>query len=152
PFSLTGQATPKLAYNHFRSTGSFGGPLKIPHLLSGENTMFFINYQLTRNRNASVATGLVPTQEELSEEIARLPGPLSPQAQALLGLYPAPNFTGNSRYNYQVPLIGIGNQSNVNIRISHTINSKNQFSGSFGWQDGDTTNPNIFGFIDSTNR
>ena len=64
PFSLTGQETPKAAYNHFRTTGAFGGPLKIPKLLSGDKTFFFINYQLTRNRNASIATGLVPTADE----------------------------------------------------------------------------------------
>lgn len=149
PFSLTGQETPKLAYNHFRSTGAFGGPLKIPKLLSGENTFFFINYQLTRNRNASVATGLVPTVDERNGQVPGLTGPLSPQALALLNFYPLPNFSGGSRYNYQVPLVGVGNQSNVNARVSHTINSKNQISGAFGWQNGDTTNPNLFGFTDS---
>jgi len=152
PFSLTGQDSPKAAYNHFRSTGAFGGPLKIPKLLSGQNAFFFINYQLTRNRNASVATGLVPTVAERSGD---LPGlsviPISPQAQALLNLYPLPNFSGGTRYNYQIPIVGIGNQSNVNIRVSQTINSKNQLTGTFAWQNNDTTNPNLFGFVDSAN-
>lgn len=143
PFSLTGQETPKSAYNHFRTTGAFGGPLKIPKLISGENTFFFINYQLTRNRNASVATGLVPTTDQRNA----VPG--SFQAE-LLSLYPAPNFPGSSRYNYQTPLVGIGNQSNMNARVSQTINSKNQISGNFSWQHGDTTNPNLFSFVDST--
>src|SRR5207244_8017340 len=31
--------------------------------------------------------------------------PVSPQAQALLKLYPMPNVVGNTRYNYQVPII-----------------------------------------------
>ena len=31
--------------------------------------------------------------------------PISSQAQALLNLYPLPNFAGNSQYNYQLPLI-----------------------------------------------
>jgi hypothetical protein len=153
PFSLTGQETPKLAYNHFRTAGSIGGPLKIPKLLSGENTFFFLNYQLTRNRNASIATGLVPTLAERQGDFPGMnPISISPQAQALLSFYPLPNFSGSSRYNYQIPLIGIGNQSNVNVRVSHTINSKNQVSGSFGWQNGDTTSPNLFGFVDSSNR
>ncbi len=150
PFSLTGQETPKAAYNHFRTTGAFGGPLKIPKLLSGQNTFFFINYQLTRNHNASIATGLVPTE---AEREGLFPGlstvPISPQAQALLNLYPLPNFSGSSRYNYQIPILGIGNQSNVNLRISQTINSKNQLTGNFAWQNGNTTNPNLFGFVDS---
>ena len=151
PFSLTGQETPKLAYNHFRSTGALGGPLKIPKLLSGDKTFFFINYQLTLNHNANVLTGLVPTA---AERAGILPGfgtvPVSPQAQALLNLYPLPNFTGDSRYNYQIPVLGIGDQSNVNARISQTINSKNQLSGNFSWQYNHTTNPNLFNFIDTS--
>jgi len=152
PFSLTGQETPKTAYNHFRTTGAFGGPLKIPKLLSGQNTFFFINYQLTRNRNANVATGLVPTE---AEREGIFPGlsviPISPQAQSLLNFYPLPNFSGSSRYNYQIPIVSIGNQSNVNARVSQTINAKNQLTGNFAWQNGNTTNPNLFGFVDSAN-
>lgn len=150
PFSLTGQETPKAAYDHFRTTGAFGGPLKIPKLLSGDNTTFFINYQLTRNRNASIASALVPTSAERSGDVPGLSGPLSPQALSLLNFYPLPNFPGSSRYNYQTELVGIGNQSNVNARVSQTINTKNQISGGFSWQDSDTTNPNLFGFIDPT--
>ncbi len=149
PFSLTGQDTPKSAYNHFRTTGALGGPLKIPKLLSGDKTFFFINYQLTLNHNANVLTGLVPTAAERS---GLFPGmgtiPISPQAQALLNFYPLPNFAGDSRYNYQIPVLGLGDQSNVNTRVSQTINSKNQVSGNFSWQYNHTTNPNLFNFLD----
>lgn len=143
PYSLTGQDTPKAAYARFRTTGMFGGPLKIPHLVSGQNTFFTINYQLTRGRNANTASALVPTADQRATV-------LNPQAQALLSFYPLPNFAGNTRYNYQTPLVGISNQNNVNARLSHTINAKNQVSGNFAWQSGDTTTPNIFGFIDTT--
>lgn len=151
PFSLTGQDTPKSAYNHFRTTGALGGPLKIPKLLSGDKTFFFINYQLTLNHNANVLTGLVPTA---AERAGIFPGlgtiSISPQAQALLNFYPLPNFAGDSRYNYQIPVLGLGDQSNVNTRISQTINSKNQLSGNFSWQYNHTTNPNLFNFIDTS--
>ena len=107
PFSLTGQDTPKSAYNHFRTTGTLGGPLKIPKLLGGENTFFFLNYQLTRSHNASVATGLVPTADEREGIFPGLnPISISPQAQSLLRFYPLPNFTGGSQYNYQIPVVG----------------------------------------------
>ena len=176
PFSLTGQDTPKPAFAHFRSTGTFGGPLKIPHLLSGQKTTFTINYQLSRNRNGSTVTTLVPTADERAgnfsnalNAVTGLPvtiydplsgaafsgniipqNRLSAQAQALLNFYPLPNFTGSNRYNYQIPLVGIGNQSNVNTRVSETINSKNQVSGQFAWQKSDTSNPSLFGFTDTT--
>src|SRR5208282_5859291 len=47
-------------------------------------------------------------------------------------------------------LVGIGNQSNVNTRVSHTINSKNQLSGGFSYQNSHTTSPNLFDFLDAT--
>ena len=151
PYSLTGQNTPKSSYNHFRSTGAFGGPLKIPKLLSGDKTFFFINYQLTRNHNASILDGLVPTADERAGVFPGLSTiSINPQAQALLNYYPLPNFTGSTRYNYQIPIVGLGNQSNVNARISQTINSKNQLSGNFSWQNSHTTNPNLFNFVDTS--
>jgi hypothetical protein len=167
PFSLTGQDTPKAAYAHFRSTGTFGGPLKIPHLLTGQKTFFNINYQLSRSRNASIATGLVPTGAERAGDFSGTVNPLtgkpvvlpfpnntipkiSDQASALLTLYPQPNFTGSNRYNYQVPLVGIGNQSNVNARVTQTINTKNQVNANFAYQQSDATSPNLFGFVDAT--
>ncbi|HLK50964.1 MAG TPA: carboxypeptidase regulatory-like domain-containing protein [Bryobacteraceae bacterium] len=142
PYSLTGQDTPKAAYAQFRTTGLFGGPLKIPHLVSGENTFFTINYQLTRGRNANIFSALVPTPDQRASVTNQ-------QAQALLNFYPLPNFDGGTRYNYQTPLVGVSNQNNVSARLSHTINSKNQVSGNFAWQNRDLTTPNIFRFANT---
>lgn len=64
PFSLAGADTPKPATANFRVTASGGGPLKIPHLISGEHTTFFLNYQLTRARTGSTISTLVPTAAE----------------------------------------------------------------------------------------
>ncbi|MGO9966770.1 MAG: carboxypeptidase regulatory-like domain-containing protein [Bryobacteraceae bacterium] len=173
-FSLSGQPTPKPGYNKLHSTGMIGGPLKIPHVLSGRNTAFTFNYQLTRQRSSSVSTTLVPTEAERSGDFAGLAsstgapitlinpnstGPaivnnvipasaISPQALAFLNYYPLPNSTGT--YNYQAPLVGITNQTNINTRVSQTINAKNQINGRFAWQHNDTTNPNLFNFIDAT--
>ena len=183
PFSLTGQDTPKAAYNKFRSTGMFGGPLKIPHLLSGQKTFFTINYQLARQRNASTTTTLVPTAAERAGDFSQAVNPstgaalsiydplsgspfpnnvipanrLSSAAQMLEAFYPLPNFGGNTRYNYQQALTSITNQSNINSRVSETINSKNQMSGNFAWQGSNGTSPSILlntngsPFVDTTN-
>ncbi|HUK18304.1 MAG TPA: TonB-dependent receptor [Bryobacteraceae bacterium] len=170
PFSLTGQDSPKAAYNKFRTTGMFGGPLKIPHVLTGQKTFFTINYQLARQRNASTTTTLVPTADELAGNFSGAVNPttglpvtiynptsgspypnnvipqssLSAAALKLESYYPLPNFTGNARYNYQVPLTNIGNQTNINSRVSETINTKNQVSGNFAWQHSNGTSPSIF--------
>ncbi|MFZ0934831.1 MAG: TonB-dependent receptor, partial [Bryobacteraceae bacterium] len=175
PFSLTGQDTPKAAFAQFRSTGMLGGPLKIPHVLSGEHTFFTINYQLTRGRNATTATALVPTMDEragnfsqafnaITNAPATIYDPLSgapfagnviPQyrlnspALDLLNFYPQPNFPGSSRYNYQAPIVSINNRTNINSRIIETINAKNQVSGNFAWQGSNSSTPNLFGFTDT---
>ena len=153
-----------------------GGPLKIPHLLSGQKTFFTINYQLARARNAGVTTTLVPTQAERTGDFSQaanavtgapiaiynplggapFPNNVIPQtslsaaARTLQNFYPLPNFTGNSRYNYQTSLASISNQSNVNSRVSQTINAKNQMNGQFAWQGSNSTNPSIFLNTDGT--
>jgi hypothetical protein len=177
PFSLTGQDTPKAAFAQFRSTGMVGGPLKIPHVISGQHTFFTFNYQLTRGRNATTTTALVPTLDERGGNFAQAvngvtnspaaiynplgggtPFPnnvisttlLNPAALALLNFYPQPNFAGDSRYNYQAPIVSTSNQTNINSRISETIDAKNQVSGMFAWQGSNSSTPNLFSFVDGT--
>jgi trimeric autotransporter adhesin len=167
-FSITGQDTPKPGYNHFTGTAYFGGPLKIPHLLkNGPN--FFVNYTWTRNRNDTLGTALMPTAAQrmgdLSSVITPIVDPLtgapfagniipssriSPQAQALLNLYPLPNFASTGAYNYQVPLVGNTHQDSLNSRWNKSVDRKNQLYGNFAFQDTRQANPNVFGFLDTT--
>ena len=175
-FSLTGQETPKAAYAKARASVMFGGPLKIPHVFDDGKSFFNINYQFSRSRNGSTYTGLMPTAAEhagdfsqainavtgapvtIYDPLSGQPFPnstipqnrISPQAQALLGYYPAPNFLATARYNYQTPLVGVGDQDNVNTRVNHTIDGKNQVNGGFSYQRSNTTIPNGFGFTDDT--
>jgi trimeric autotransporter adhesin len=172
-FSLTGQDTPKPAYTHLQGTVSFGGPIRIPHLIrNGPN--FFVGYQWTRNRNASTQSVLMPTLLErngdFSQTLNQLGKPvqifdpnngapftgnaipqsrISLQAKALLNLYPLPNADGNSRYNFQIPIVGALHQDALQTRLNKTIGRKNQLSGSFGYQGTRTDGPNIFGFLDT---
>jgi hypothetical protein len=177
-YSLTGQDTPKPSTANARMTAMFGGPLKIPHLLDGRKTTFNINYQFTRARTGNVLTSLVPTADERAGNFANslnlsgqpvtvydpttgspFPGNVIPanrissQALGLLAFYPLPNFTSaNLRYNYQSSIVGINNQDNVNTRISHTINPKNQVNGNFSYQRADGSSPNLFGFVDANHQ
>jgi hypothetical protein len=116
PFSLTGQDTPKPDYNRTTGMASLGGPLRIPHLLANGGT-FFAAYQWTRNNNATAGSALMPDAAQRNGAFARavrdpltgapFPGNvipqdrISPQAEALLGLYPLPNFAGGTSYNYR---------------------------------------------------
>jgi len=171
-YSLTGQDTPKPSTSNARMTAIFGGPLKIPHVLSGEHTTFNLNYQFTRARNGSTQSALVPTAAERAGDFSQalttsgvvptlyyggsiLPNNLIPQnlispvATGMLAYTPLPNFSAlNSRYNYQVGLVGVNNQDNINSRINHTFNQKNQVFGSFAYQRSDGQNRSLY--IDPT--
>lgn len=166
-FSITGQDTPKPGYNHVTGFAAFGGPMKIPHLIrNGPN--FFVAYQWTRNRNASVATALVPTLDQRNGNLSALgtqifdpsgapvsgniisPNRISDQARALLKFYPLPNFSGNGSYNYQIPIVGSTHQDAVQARLNKAINRKHQISGSFGLNSVRSDSTNAFGFLDTT--
>ncbi len=167
-FSLTGQDTPKPPYNRITGLLSLGGPLKIPHLLQN-GPLFVLNYQWTRNRTTFTTPGLVPAAAERNGDLSPIPTAiidptngapfagnqipltrLNSQAQALLALYPLPNFTGSSRYNYQVPLVNVQHQDSMQTRLNKTIGNKNQVSGSFAFQSTRADSPNLLGFLDTT--
>jgi hypothetical protein len=151
-FSLTGQNTAKPSYSRLQGLASLGGPFKIPGLLKRNGPNFTINYQWTRNRNASTLTGLMPTEAQRGGILAGQPIPLSsisPQALALLQLYPLPNFTGSSRYNYQIPALAGQHQDDVQSRMNKQIGRRDNLSGNFAWQSNRTDNTNLFNFLDT---
>jgi hypothetical protein len=149
PYSLSGESLPKSQYNKFTFLATLGGPLRIPHLLPhGPN--LFVAYQWTRNGDATTLTGLVPTAGERSGDLPA--GGMAPvmQAQELLKLYPLPNVSGNSLYNYQVPVITDTHQDALQLRMDKTVGNKNQFYGGFAFQSMRSSGSNLFGFLDTT--
>ncbi len=176
-YSITGQDTPTASQN-FNAGLSFGGPLTIRHIIkpSRNPINFFLNYQIVRSRQATATPGLIPTADERAGDFSQvlnaqgqpvqiydplnngLPfagnmipqNRISPQAQYLLSLYPTNYFTGNSRFNYQVPVKGSSNVDNVQGRLNKNFNSKNQMNGLFAYQHVGSTGSNLFGFTDNT--
>lgn len=167
-FSITGQDFDKPAYNRLTGLFSFGGPLRIPHLIRN-GPFFTINYQWTRNRTASTGQGLMPTAAQRSGDLSQIPtaiidpttgmpfpgniipqSRISPQAQTLLGLYPSPNFLASGAYNYEIPLLSATHQDALQTRLNKQLNRKNQVSGVFAFQDTRGSSPNLFQFTDTT--
>lgn len=173
-FSLTGQDTAKPSYSRFQGMASFGGPFRIPHLVRN-GPMFTLSYQWVRNRNASTTPGLMPTAAERDGDFSQalntlgqpvqlydpktgLPFPgnvipasrISPQALSLLNLYPLPNFTGSGSYNYQIPLVGATHQDSLQSRLNKQLGRKDQLNGMFAFQSMRSDNPNLFGFLDTS--
>ena len=171
PYSLTGLELPKDSYNRITFVGTLGGPIRIPHLLyHGPN--FFLAYQWTRDRDASTASALVPDQAERGGDLSGLlnplgqpitiydpttglpytgPVPVSPQAQALLDLYPLPNLAGNSQYNYETNLLSNTHDDALQSRLDKSIGHKDEFYGGFGFQSVRGDSENLFRFRDITN-
>lgn len=172
-FSLTGQDTPKPDYNRMQLSFNIGGPLRIPHLLKrGPN--FYFGYQRNQDRDAMIRTSRMPTQAEREGDLSQALNPLgqtisifdpgtglpfkdnkipedriSPQAQALLSLYPLPNYSGGNRYNYQIPVISTTHQDSVQGQLTQWGN-KGTLTGTFNYQNLRGDNPNVFAFLDTT--
>jgi hypothetical protein len=168
-FSLTGQDTPKPAYNRLQTSMTLGGPLQIPHIF--RMGTFSISYSRTQNRNAGLQTAQMPTPAERRGDFSQSPAPvidpitgtpfsgnvvpedrISPQARALIELYPLPNFSGPGRYNYQIPVVGESHGDNVQGTINNiALNNSHRFSGTAGFQSLRSDNPDLFGFTDTGN-
>jgi len=143
PYSLTGLDTPKSSYSTVTGIATFGGPLRIPHLLPrGPN--FFIGYQWTRNRIAATESGLVPTLEQ------RNTTPIDSVAQALLALYPQPNLSGNANYNYQTAILNNSHQDALQSRLDKSIGRQDEFFGGFAFESIRADSSSLFGFRDAT--
>lgn len=165
PFSLTGQDTPKAAYNRLTGVAAIGGPLRIPHLFkNGPN--FFLGYQWTRNNDVTAEPGLMPAQAErggmfaspVLDPLTGAPFPgdaipqnrISAQARTLLDLYPLPNFESSTRYNYQVSVVSPKHQDSLWSRFNKALGPNDQVYGRFAFQSTREDNPNLFGFLDTT--
>ncbi|HXR97293.1 MAG TPA: TonB-dependent receptor [Terriglobales bacterium] len=155
-FSLSGQNTPRPSYNNLTGIFQFGGPLRIPHLLNANNAPnVFVFYQKELNQDITSTAGLVPTLAERQGDLSALgapsiaPGNISPQAAALLALYPLPNLTGNPQFNFQVPLTSNTHQDSLQTRVSKTFNRQNQVFGTAALQSTRSDAPSIFNFLDT---
>jgi trimeric autotransporter adhesin len=174
-YSITGQDTPKPGYSHVQGMASFGGPIRIPRLVTRNGPNLVLNYQWTRNRNANTQPGRMPTAAErigdFSQSLNALGKPvtvidpttgtpfagnivpqnrISPQALSLLSYYPLPNFTGSNQYNYQVPLVGSTHSDTLQGRINKAIGRKNNINANGAMMSSRSDSTNLFGFVDNT--
>ncbi|HEU5452290.1 MAG TPA: TonB-dependent receptor [Terriglobales bacterium] len=162
-YSLTGQSAPKPAYSRVSGSVTFGGPLPLRKFFRSPPNIF-VGYQWSRTNSAITQTALMPTAAERSGVLS---GPvidpltgtafagntipqdrLSPQAQALLALYPLPNVTGNPGYNYQVPVVTPTHQDALQSRFMKSMGSKNAIFGNFAFLSTRSAASNVFGFVD----
>ena len=170
PYSLTGLQVPKDSYSRVTTVFTLGGPLNIPHIM-WHGPDFFVAYQRTREGDAAIESGLVPTAAERSGDLSGLlnplgqpvtiynpatgipftgPLPVSPQAQALLNLYPLPDLAGNSRYNYQTQVLNETHLDAMQSRLERSIGHRDDLYGGFAFLSSREDISNLFHFRDTT--
>lgn len=170
PYSLTGFQLPKAAYSRVIAGFSVGGPLIIPHLFYHGPT-FFVAYQWTRDSAGNTDPALVPDAAERSGDLAGLtnplgqpltiydpatgqpftgPIPVSPQAQALLNLYPLPNIPGNSRYNCETEVLSHTHADALQSRLDKHLGRRDDVYGKFAFKSSRADAANVFHFVDTT--
>ena len=172
PFSLTGEDTRKAAYAQARMGAVLGGPLRIPKLLKGDNTSFFLNFFLTRSRNPYLGAATVPTLLErsgdFSQSVTRTPvsifdpttgapfignrvpvDRINPAALGLLSFIPLPNHPGQVQ-NYQLQTAFPQNTANLSVRLNQNITKKDRLAFNIGMQSRSAETQQLFGYRDET--
>ncbi|HTV14900.1 MAG TPA: carboxypeptidase regulatory-like domain-containing protein [Acidobacteriaceae bacterium] len=170
PYSLTGFQVPKAAYSRVVVGATLGGPLMIPHLFY-HGPSFFVAYQWTRDSAGSIDPALMPDSAERSGDLSGLtnalgqpltiynpatgqpfagPIPVSPQAQAMLRLYPLPNIGDTPGYNYEAEVLSHSHSDALQSRLDKTLGRRDQVYGGFGFQSMRADAANVFSFVDTT--
>ena len=170
PYSFGGADTRRPSYTDAQFQGQFQGPVKVPGLRNRVNV--FIGYNGSSDHNAQTQSSNVPTELEragnfsnsvnaLGQPIvvrdpatglpfadnAITPGRISPQAAALLALYPLPNTDG--QFNYQTPIVNSSRSDGAQTRLAYSINNRNQLQGNVGYQKTHGDSTTLFGFEDA---
>ncbi len=174
PFTLSGEPLPKPQYNDLHMAGTFGGPLRFRHFMPNRGPNVFLSYQHSDDHNATTQPGFMPTALERAGNFSQtrnaagqpvqivdpatgqpfagnvIPATrISPQASALLGYYPDPNFSG-AGYNFQSALTTFVRQDQFSSRVTQPLDNRNQLIGLLAYQSITTEQSTLFGFADTS--
>jgi outer membrane receptor protein involved in Fe transport len=153
--AATGAVLPRNRDRFFQEGGSFGGPVRIPHLYNGrDKTFFFVNYDRTTLPNSTTVTETVPTAAQRTGDLSNAPypiyqptgtkaaafagnkvGPIDPAAAKILALLPLPNTVGtydpvNNRYtgNWTSLQNLTGHVQKIVVRVDEVVTPKDRLS------------------------
>ncbi len=74
--ATTGAVTPRSRDRFFQAGGSFGGPVRIPHLYNGrDKTFFFVNFDRTIQPSSTLVTATVPTAAQRTGDLSNALAP-----------------------------------------------------------------------------
>ena len=166
PFSFSAGPAARPDYTDTQFMGSVGGPFKIPGVRN--RPVFFAGYQHSSDHSATAQSAIVPTVAERNGDFSAagrevrdpqtgrpFPGNvipasrISPQAAALLALYPAPNVAA-AGYNYESTTVTQTSLDNFQSRVNHGIGVRDSVLGTASSQRSVIDAESVFGFTDST--
>lgn len=158
------------SYNDLQINGGFGGPLRLPFVRNDRDPQIQLQFSRTADTNANTVNAIVPTLAmragdfsgttdalgrpvTLRDPATGLPfennqipvDRISPQAAALLGLYPGPNAV-EGIFNYQNPIVNSIRAENVQMQLNQPINNRNSANGRFAIQRSNTNSNTLLDF------
>jgi len=171
PYSLTGSGSAKPAYADMQAFGTFQGPIRVPWLRNP--ITLSLGYQGASTTNVITQSARMPTALERAGDFSQTldargapptlidpatgqpfersvipPERISPQASALLALYPAAGVAAG-RVNYEAPVVNATRQNSADVRAGYTLRGDNRIEGGVSYQRGTGDSWSLFGFEDS---
>jgi Carboxypeptidase regulatory-like domain len=166
PYSFSGSTAPTPSYGDAQLGFTLGGPLKIPWLVSyGPQTV--VAYQHNVSHDAVTQSAVMPTAAERAGDFSqaagvivdpltgqpfadnRVPAPrISPQAAALLALYPLPTSAAGDGANYQRPVVSATTSDRLQVQMTDRLSPRNTVAGTFAFERTLTDSRNLFDFTD----
>jgi hypothetical protein len=74
---------------------------------------------------------------------------ISSQAASLLNHYPRPNLEGDSRFNYEAPILSSTHQDNIQVRSNQALRQRDSLALTFAYSRTTTESQSLFGFTDT---
>ncbi len=168
PFSLTGQSFEKASYGQNRIGLTLGGPLRVGKWIKSDKTFLFINFNGNIGRNPYQTIQNLPSPLERAGDFSQRssivydplthnPFPnntiptarLNSAALGLLKFIPISNQPGLVQ-NYQYVTSIDNTAQQLSVRVNRNLTAKDRFDVNSNFQWRDATNPQAFGFIDSS--
>ncbi len=172
PFSFTDSRLPRPRYGDVDVVAAFGGPFRVPG--TTRSGYLFASAERAIVRRVQTQSAVVPTLRErrgdfshtrnAAGDLVRLTDAatgqrfptavipserISPQAAALLALYPTPNVDTAGRYNYQASVVMANRRLGAETRVQQGLDERNDVSGTFAYRQTATDALTLFGFEDS---
>jgi hypothetical protein len=174
PFSLNGQNIVKPVSARETVALTFGGPVRIPKLVSNDKWSINISIQGQQSRTGTNRVSTLPTAAEragdfsattiagnpitIYDPLSHTPFPgnmipttrFSPIAIGLLPYFPLPQYAALIQ-NYSVGMSTPSDSHSIGVRLTGSVSTKDQLNFNVQYNGNGSTSEQLFGFHDTSN-